>query len=89
VLLALRWGLGRLPEGVDRRHLLAAGLVAGIPFTVSLFIAQLALPPQLVEPATVAIILAAAATGLLGFVLLRRIGGRAEPAPKHVPPQVS
>jgi len=89
VLLALRWGLGRLPEGVDRRHLLAAGVVAGIPFTVSLFIAELALPPRLVEPATVAIILAAAATGLLGFVLLRRTGGRAEPAPRDVPSQVS
>jgi NhaA family Na+:H+ antiporter len=89
VLLALRWGLGRLPDGVDRRLLLAAGVVAGIPFTVSLFIAELALPPRLVEPATVAIILAAAATGLLGFVLLRRIGGRAEPAPQDVPSQVS
>jgi hypothetical protein len=42
-----------------------------------------------VEPATVAIILAAAATGLLGFVLLRRIGGRAEPAQRDVPSQVS
>ena len=89
MLLALRWGLGRLPEGVDRRHLMAAGVVAGIPFTVSLFVAELALPPRLVEPATVAIILAAAATGLLGFVLLRRIGARAEPAPQDVPSQVS
>ena len=89
MLLALRWGLGRLPEEVDRRHFLAAGVVAGIPFTVSLFIAELALPPRLVGPATVAIILAAAATGLLGIVLLRRIGGRGEPARGDVPSQVS
>jgi len=89
VLLALRWGLGRLPEGVDRRHVAVAAVVAGIPFTVSLFVAELALPPRLVEPATMAIMLAAAATGLLGFVLLRRLGGRAEPATEDVPSQVS
>ena len=89
VLLTVRWGLGRLPEGIDRGHVLVAGLVAGIPFTVSLFVAELALPPRLVQPATVAIMLAAAATGLLGFVLLRRIGGRAAPAPADVPSQVS
>src|SRR4029453_13958480 len=73
VLLALRWGLGSLPAGVHRGHVVVAGVVAGIPFTVSLFVAELALPPRLVEPATVAIMLAAVATGLLGFVLLRRI----------------
>jgi Na+/H+ antiporter NhaA len=63
--------------------------VAGIPFTVSLFVAEQALPPGLVEPATVAIILAAAATGLLGFVLVRRSGGRSEPPRDPAPPQVS
>jgi Na+/H+ antiporter NhaA len=89
VLLALRWGFGRLPQGVRRGHVLAAGAVAGIPFTVSLFVAELALPPRLVEPATVAIILAAAVTGLLGFLLVRRIGGSADPPPDPVPPQVS
>ena len=80
VLLALRWGFGRLPAGVRRGHVLAAGAVAGIPFTVSLFVAELALPPRLVEPATVAIILAAAVTGLLGFLLVRRIGRPRGPA---------
>ena len=89
VLLALRWGLGSLPAGVDRGHVVVAGVVAGIPFTVSLFVAELALPPRLIEPATVAIMLAAAASGLLGFVLLRRIGGRAEPGTEEAPSQVS
>jgi Na+:H+ antiporter, NhaA family len=89
VLLALRWGLGSLPAGVGRGHVAVAGVVAGIPFTVSLFVAELALPPRLVEPATVAIMLAAAATGLLGYLLLRRLGGRAQPAPVEAPSQVS
>jgi len=87
VLVALRLGLGTLPEGVRRGHVVAVGAVAGIPFTVSLFVAELALPARLVEPATVAIMLAAAAAGLIGFLLLRRTAGGAVPEP--VPSQVS
>jgi len=63
------------------------GAVAGIPFTVSLFVAELALPARLVEPATVAIMLAAAAAGLVGFLLLRR--SARGPLPEPVPSQVS
>ena len=63
------------------------GAVAGIPFTVSLFVAELALPARLVEPATVAIMLAAAAAGSVGFLLLRRSAGG--PVPEPVPSQVS
>jgi len=87
MLVALRLGLGILPEGVRRGHVVAVGAVAGIPFTVSLFVAELALPARLVEPATVAIMLAAAAAGLIGFLLLRRSAGGAVPEP--VPSQVS
>ncbi|HET9249634.1 MAG TPA: Na+/H+ antiporter NhaA [Actinomycetota bacterium] len=89
VLLALRLGLGVLPEGLRRGHLAAAGVLAGIPFTVSLFVAELALPASLVEPATIAILLAAVLAGLLGTFLLRLGGGRDEPARGAVPPQVS
>jgi NhaA family Na+:H+ antiporter len=40
--LALRLGLARLPAGLGARHLLVLGLVAGIGFTMALFIARLA-----------------------------------------------
>ena len=40
--LAVRLGLGRLPEGVRWGHIVGLGAVAGIGFTVSLFIAGLA-----------------------------------------------
>ena len=40
--LGLRLRLGRLPEGVRLCQLLAAGAAAGIGFTVSLFVADLA-----------------------------------------------
>jgi Na+:H+ antiporter, NhaA family len=34
--------LGRLPDGITPRHLLGLGLVCGLGFTVSLFVAELA-----------------------------------------------
>jgi Na+/H+ antiporter NhaA len=51
-------------------------VAAGIPFTVSLYIAQFSLPASLVETATVAILLSAAACGLMGFGVLRWSGSR-------------
>ena len=59
VLLALRLGLGVLPDGVRRGHARRGGAAAGIPFTVSLFVAELALPPRLIQPAIVAIMFSA------------------------------
>ena len=40
--VALRFGLARLPEGLDRVQIVAVSIVAGIGFTVSLFVAELA-----------------------------------------------
>jgi Na+/H+ antiporter NhaA len=34
-------GLGRLPDGITRWHILGLGLVCGLGFTVSLFVTQL------------------------------------------------
>jgi NhaA family Na+:H+ antiporter len=72
-LIAVRMRLARLPEGVSWGRLLAVGAVAGVPFTVSMFIAELSLAgPDLVDAAKVGIALSALAAGALGFVLLRR-----------------
>jgi Na+/H+ antiporter NhaA len=79
-LLAFRLGLGGVAPGAGRRAFVALGAVAGIPFTVSLFVARIALPAPLVEPATVSILLAALVAGGVGFVLVRRLGG-----PEHEP----
>jgi Na+/H+ antiporter NhaA len=51
-------------------------VAAGIPFTVSLYIAGFSLPAALVPTATVAILLAAAACGGLGLAILRASGTR-------------
>jgi NhaA family Na+:H+ antiporter len=70
--IAVRTGLARLPSGVDLRHVLGAGAVAGIGFTVALFITELAFEDALLrDEAKVGILVASVAAGLLGWVLLR------------------
>ena len=75
VAIALALGAA-LPEGVGRRHLIGMAVAAGIPFTVSLYIEQFSLPAALHETATVAILLAAIACGVAGFLILRVAGRR-------------
>jgi len=67
---AAMWVGARLPPDVRRRHLLGLGVVAGIPFTVSLYIAEVSLPVALIPTATASIIVAAAVAGALGLVVL-------------------
>jgi NhaA family Na+:H+ antiporter len=71
-LAAMRIGTGRLPRGMTARHLLGVATVAGIGFTVSLFIAGLAFTdPDLIESAKVGIFGASIVAALLGWLILR------------------
>lgn len=69
--LAVRFGLARLPTGASWRHLVGVAAVAGVPFTVSIFIAELALPPELLDAAKVAIVAAGVLAAGVGFAVLR------------------
>jgi NhaA family Na+:H+ antiporter len=69
--LAHRFRIGRMPDGVRFRHLVAAGAVAGIGFTVSLFVAGLSYRGVRLDDAKVAILAASVISGILGFSLLR------------------
>jgi NhaA family Na+:H+ antiporter len=69
--LAVRAGIARLPAGVGFRALAAGGALAGIGFTMSLFIAGLALPPDLLDAAKLGILGASAASAALGMAALR------------------
>ncbi|WP_220793402.1 Na+/H+ antiporter NhaA [Nocardioides stalactiti] len=71
--LAVRLRVARLPEGVGWGQLVGVGFVAGIGFTVSLFIAGLAFPdaPGLAADAKVGILLASLAAAGAGLVVLR------------------
>jgi NhaA family Na+:H+ antiporter len=74
---AVRCGIARLPSGVRWRHLLGAAWLAGIGFTMSLFISQLAFgAPELVEEAKLGILLGSALSAVIGLVWLYMAGSR-------------
>jgi Na+/H+ antiporter NhaA len=70
-LVAVRLGAGRLPEGMTTRHLVGVGAVAGIGFTVSLFIADLAFDDAVtINLAKIGILAASVAAGALAYLVL-------------------
>jgi NhaA family Na+:H+ antiporter len=71
--LAVRLGVARLPDGVNWSVLTAGGILAGIGFTMALFIAGLALEGRLLNAAKVGILSASALCAVIGVVLLFRL----------------
>ncbi|WP_408897679.1 Na+/H+ antiporter NhaA [Nocardioides sp. R1-1] len=71
-VLAIRLGIGRMPEGTTWMQLVGVGAVAGIGFTVSLFIAGLSFPDSalLTAEAKVGILVASVVAAVVGVVLL-------------------
>jgi NhaA family Na+:H+ antiporter len=78
--LAVRLGLALLPKGVSWRHIVGVGMLGGIGFTMSLFVADLAfgMAPAL-EVAKIGILSASLVAGTLGSLLLWRIAAAAQP----------
>ncbi len=78
--LAVRSGLGRLPDDATWPMVMAVAAVSGIGFTVSLFIAELAFEPGSVQDAAKIGILSAstlaAVVGACALVVACRSGGR-------------
>jgi len=70
--LAVRLGLARLPTGVTWLQMAAVGTLAGIGFTVSIFISSLAFedPAHLMEAKT-AVLAASLIAGVAGYFALR------------------
>jgi len=72
---AVRLGLARLPTGVNWKVLFGAGCLAGIGFTMSLFIAGLALDGDLLDAGKVGILAGSVVSAALGTTLLVRFSG--------------
>lgn len=70
VFLLIRTGLAKMPEGVRPSHFLGAGVLAGIGFTMSLFLAALSFdnPADLIT-AKAAIVAASLLSGAAGVVI--------------------
>src|SRR5690606_6361160 len=70
--LMLRTRLAVLPRGITAPHLLVLGVVAGVGFTMALFIAQLAFAdPSLLGAAKLGILAASGGAAVLSLVLGR------------------
>lgn len=71
-LVAVRFGLGRLPQGVAPGHVLGGAALSGIGFTVSLLVAGLAFDDSaLRSQATVGVFLGAVLATALGWAAFR------------------
>jgi NhaA family Na+:H+ antiporter len=68
--LAVAFGLARKPADVTWSMLLAAGMLAGIGFTMALFIANLAFHGAPLESAKLGILIASVISGAVGTALL-------------------
>jgi Na+:H+ antiporter, NhaA family len=76
-LLAVRVGLGPLPRLVSRQQLAAAAALAGVGFTVALFVTDLAFTNRVAEnEAKVGILVASAAAATLSWSLFHLPGRR-------------
>ena len=72
--LAVRAGVAELPQGVTWQHMLGVGILAGMGFTMSLFIASLAFADSdTLATAKLAILLASLLAGAIGFLVLRQV----------------
>ena len=70
--LGVRLGLGRLPSGTTWRHVVGLGLIAGIGFTVALFLTALSFDdPTLIASAKLGVLTASVVAGVLGYLWLR------------------
>jgi NhaA family Na+:H+ antiporter len=71
--LAVTSGRGALPGGVRWSHVFGAGCLAGVGFTMSLFISDLAFDNEvLIATAKIGILAASLTSGVLGYVILSR-----------------
>ena len=72
-MAAIFSGLCRLPVGVNWSHMIGAGLLGGIGFTMSIFITNLAFPdePELIASSRVAILVASFFAATFGATWLR------------------
>ena len=71
-VVAIRLGVGRLPVGATWRHMLGLAMVAGVGFTVALFVTSISFDdPVRSDAAKIGILAGSALAGLLGYGVLR------------------
>ena len=74
--LAVKSGLANMPEGLSWRHIYGVSWLASIGFTMSIFVSTLAFTggPELLEAAKMGILFASIVAGVVGYILLSKMG---------------
>ena len=74
-LLAISLKVCRMPDGMNWNHLCGLGILAGIGFTMSIFISNMAFSdPGLIGASKIAVLAASLFCSLLGLLVLQRSG---------------
>jgi NhaA family Na+:H+ antiporter len=68
--LMVRLNLASLPKGIKWKHIMGIGLLAGIGFTLSLFIAELSFDATFLSAAKISIFIASILSAISGLSLL-------------------
>jgi NhaA family Na+:H+ antiporter len=77
--LGLKFKLGELPRRTNLKTIAGLGMLAGVGFTVSLFIAELAfIDPGTIDEAKLGIFIGSGVAGVVGYLALRYIRTPAE-----------
>jgi NhaA family Na+:H+ antiporter len=71
--LGIVLGIAKLPEGMNAKKLIGLGLLAGIGFTMSIFISNLAFNDidELIQSSKVAVLIASILSAVLGWIILK------------------
>jgi NhaA family Na+:H+ antiporter len=73
VLITVRLGIAKYPEGMNSKNLWGLGFLTGIGFTMSLFVTGLAFNnTDFVTMAKIGILSASLLAGIIGFIILRK-----------------
>ena len=80
--LAVKLRVSQLPSEVGWKHIIGAGFLGGIGFTMSIFITLLAFDhPDLIQSSKISILLSSLVAGATGFLILQRSASGISPRP--------
>lgn len=75
--IMVKLGIAQLPKGLGWKHIIGLGLIAGIGFTMSIFISMLAFKSEDAQTtAKLAVLIASTIAGLMGFIYLKLLNKR-------------
>jgi len=80
--LGVKLKIAALPDGINFRQVIGVAILAGVGFTMSIFVANLAFTGNavLIDSSKVGIILGSVVSGIVGYLILRWSGDKKSPA---------